>query len=98
MPMTPASELARRLRAYLRQLAPHQQDREAAKLIEEAAALLESREGWVMVPREPTEEMSDVGAREGVDAYHDMRHWVHIAPRIYKAMLAAAPAQEGGRE
>ena len=43
------------------------------------------------VPVEPTEEMIDVGARTGVGAYHDMVHWVHIAGRIYGAMLAAAP-------
>lgn len=40
--------------------------------------------GLVMVPREPTPEMVDLGARE-VDWY------VHNAGAAYAAMLAAAP-------
>jgi hypothetical protein len=55
-------------------------------------------DGWVLVPREPTEEMllragktpDGVSCRGGID-------WLgKMLPKYYKAMLSAAPKCEGG--
>lgn len=46
------------------------------------------REGWVLVPREPTEEMTTAGVEAGVRAGYKGNPW---CPEAYAAMLSAAP-------
>ena len=52
-------------------------------------------EGWVLVPREPTEVMLDAGEearREHTDVYFDGSEVARdIVPQVYAAMLSASP-------
>jgi hypothetical protein len=70
-------------------------------LIDRLAAALEAqsstprnREGWVLVPKEPTEAMVDA-ADDANDTYRmtsNFREHAHLGPAgTWKAMLAAAP-------
>lgn len=56
-------------------------------------------DGWVLVPKEPTQAMDVAGGDEidtpAITALEDEElHPDDLARRIYKAMLAAAPTQE----
>lgn len=86
-------DLEKRLRGWSRimraaDLPKHPDDHRVADLLQEAAealAGLPEREGWVLVPREPTEEMLDgvLGTNTCVSR--------HAARIIFGAMLRAAP-------
>lgn len=52
---------------------------------------LAAPDGWVVVPREPTEEMSDAGAQSDGVQLEDDDDTIFYPARIYRAMIAAAP-------
>ena len=71
-----------KVRKVLESMPPHPIERQAGE--------------FVSVPREPTEEMMQAGYKEfGASMYSPTanRGWGESAIAIYKAMLAAAPAQ-----
>lgn len=59
----------------------------AARLLRRLASAVEGVEGWVLVPREPTEAMLDAA-----EAVFSMPRNFY---RIYAAMLSASPGGEG---
>jgi hypothetical protein len=78
---------------------PHRLLYDACREIEALADRLEAREGWVMVPREPTEAMqqalTDLG-RATVPDEHERDQWTWFAVKAYRAMLSSLPpAPEG---
>lgn len=65
---------------------------EFATLVFAAGQASKVPEGWKLVPVEPTREMIEAG-NDGFRSPESRRHTVSSC---YRAMLAAAPSQEGG--
>lgn len=68
----------------------------AAAILRQAAALPAVPEGWVLVPREPTEAMLEAAMQREDD--EPLSDWGKLVPaphaEIYAAMLAATPAHD----
>lgn len=61
-------------------------------------ALAALSQGWVMMPKEPTEAMQLAGARSIIDGQKNRpgTSWADEAANAYRAMLAAAPKAADG--
>lgn len=97
-------DIVERMRAM--SLATTRDDLEA--LLDDAIAEIERlrslsepvRDGYVMVPREPTAEMHEAAFKQSLAAAEGdvmSSHFVEINTRIYRAMLSASPKQEDGK-
>ncbi len=93
-------DLLYRAKVYWAYLAPHAKDRQGGQLFKElmdALSAIEQREGWVMVPKEPSKRMLMAALPALDDAEDGTFTKGEAAALIYKAMLAAAepPAAPG---
>lgn len=77
-------------------------DRASLALADKILALIqagrdERKEGWVMVPVEPTREMLHAAATDNSPrtATNSMDRMYETVALLYRAMLSAAPASEG---
>ena len=69
------------------------------KKLDELFTRASEAEGWVLVPREPTTAMQFAGARSWIDGQESRpgTSTAEEAVRSYTAMIAAAPANGGGK-